>query len=164
MNWEAIGAIGEILGATAVFASLIYLAIQIRAQIAQQRKLAIENLTDNWLSALETQTHPEIAEVWTKGMADFDALVLSEQAQFSSIIGRILRITEGFYLSYSAGDLDAELWEGQNAMLKDVVMHAGVVSSWNNRKHWYSKSFRNHVESVIRAQEGRPMFPGASSK
>ena len=82
MNWEAIGAIGEILGAMAVFASLIYLAIQIRAQIGQQRKLAIENLTDNWLSALETQTHPEIAAVWTKGMSDFDALDLSEQAQF----------------------------------------------------------------------------------
>ena len=30
LNWEAIGAIGEILGATAVFASLIYLASQIR--------------------------------------------------------------------------------------------------------------------------------------
>ena len=30
MNWEAIGAIGEILGAFAVFASLLYLAIQIR--------------------------------------------------------------------------------------------------------------------------------------
>ncbi len=33
MNWDAIGALGEILGASAVFASLIYLAIQIRARI-----------------------------------------------------------------------------------------------------------------------------------
>ena len=30
MNWEAIGAIGEVVGATAVFISLLYLALQIR--------------------------------------------------------------------------------------------------------------------------------------
>ncbi len=31
MNWDAIGAIGEILGAAAVVATLVYLAIQIRS-------------------------------------------------------------------------------------------------------------------------------------
>ena len=36
MNWEAIGAIGEVIGALAVVASLIYLASQIR----QNNKLA----------------------------------------------------------------------------------------------------------------------------
>ncbi len=30
MNWEAIGAIGEIIGAMAVFLTLVYLALQIR--------------------------------------------------------------------------------------------------------------------------------------
>ena len=30
MNWEAAGAIGEIIGALAVFLTLIYLALQIR--------------------------------------------------------------------------------------------------------------------------------------
>jgi hypothetical protein len=32
MNWDAIGAIGEIAGAVAVFGSLVYLAIQIKGQ------------------------------------------------------------------------------------------------------------------------------------
>ena len=31
MNWEALGAMGEIVGVTAVVVSLIYLALQIRA-------------------------------------------------------------------------------------------------------------------------------------
>ena len=30
MNWEAIGAIGEVLGAFAVVATLLYLALQVR--------------------------------------------------------------------------------------------------------------------------------------
>lgn len=32
MNWDAIGTIGEIIGATAVVVSLVYLATQIRVQ------------------------------------------------------------------------------------------------------------------------------------
>jgi hypothetical protein len=30
MNWEAIGAVGEILGATVAFITLVYLAMQVR--------------------------------------------------------------------------------------------------------------------------------------
>jgi hypothetical protein len=49
MNWDAIGAIGEIVGAIAVLATLIYLAIQIRQNSAIQRaqthqQLALERV------------------------------------------------------------------------------------------------------------------------
>ena len=164
VNWEAIGAIGEIVGATAVFMSLLYLAIQIRSQIKQQRKLTIDNLTENWLDALETQTRPEVASVWTKGMTDFEALDLTEKAQFSSVAVRIFRILEGFYLSNRAGDLEQELWEGQHATLEDLMMQRGVVTAWNNRKHWFSESFRDHVDSILKAKKGRQLFPDGSQQ
>jgi hypothetical protein len=167
VNWEAVGAVGEILGAMAVFASLIYLAIQIRAQIKQQRKQTIDNLTENWLSALETQTYPEVAAVFTKGLTGFDDLSLAERAQFSSISGRIFRITEAFYLSYKAGDLDDELWKGQNAMLDDIMTHSGIVKAWSYRKHWYTDAFQELVEQSIAAGRGRELFldspPGGGS-
>lgn len=38
MNWEAIGAVGEALGSIAVLVTLIYLAIQIRQNTAQQKR------------------------------------------------------------------------------------------------------------------------------
>jgi hypothetical protein len=41
MNWDAIGAVGEILGAIAVFVSLLYLAIQIRSTTNQSKSLMI---------------------------------------------------------------------------------------------------------------------------
>ena len=37
MNWEAVGAIGEVVGALGVIATLLYLAIQIRRSTAQAR-------------------------------------------------------------------------------------------------------------------------------
>ncbi len=38
MNWDAIGAIAELLGAIGVIASLIYLATQIRQRREQMRE------------------------------------------------------------------------------------------------------------------------------
>lgn len=149
MNWDAIGAVGEILGALAVFASLIYLAVQIRGQAKQQRKHAIDQLTENWLDVLETQTHTDAAEVWAKGISDVENLDLTERVQFYSITGRMFRICEGFYLSYTAGDLDEEVWKGQSAMLEDILMHPGVVRVWDDRKHWFTRPFCEYADSKI---------------
>ena len=44
MNWEAIGAVGEILGALAVFASLIYLARQIRQNTQMMKSTVRQQL------------------------------------------------------------------------------------------------------------------------
>jgi hypothetical protein len=38
MNWDAVGAVGEVLGATAVIVTLLYLAVQTR-----QTRIAVEN-------------------------------------------------------------------------------------------------------------------------
>ncbi|PCI77449.1 MAG: hypothetical protein COB20_08040 [SAR86 cluster bacterium] len=67
MNWEAIGAVGEILGAIAVVLSLAYLAIQIR----QSNRLAVREARTS-LSEINTAIHqshletPHIAELKLK--------------------------------------------------------------------------------------------------
>jgi hypothetical protein len=37
MNWDALGALGELVGAAAVLATLVYLSIQVRANSLQIR-------------------------------------------------------------------------------------------------------------------------------
>jgi hypothetical protein len=52
MNWEAIGAIGEIVGATAVVASLLYLAVQMRRNAQEARvtnRQAITRANNDWM-------------------------------------------------------------------------------------------------------------------
>ena len=54
MNWDAIGAIGEILGAVAVFASLIYLSIQIRASNTTTRVATCRDVIERWNQAFDS--------------------------------------------------------------------------------------------------------------
>ena len=57
MNWDAMGAIGEVVGALAVVVTLIYLAMQIRHNTAAQETTSI------WLmTQISNQTHTSILE------------------------------------------------------------------------------------------------------
>ena len=44
MNWEALGAIGEIVGAVAVIATLGYLAVQIRQNTRSVRAATLQSV------------------------------------------------------------------------------------------------------------------------
>lgn len=67
MNWEAVGAIGEIVGALAVLVTLIYLAVQIRHTRHAQRAEAIRA---NRLERREYHTalrdSPYLPEIYAK--------------------------------------------------------------------------------------------------
>ena len=98
MNWEAVGAVGETLGALGVIASLIYLASQIRAQNRESRAAAANEWTNQWNNFLGSfSEHPNLSELWIKGVPDFAALNPTEVVQFSSHLGRIFRVGENIH-------------------------------------------------------------------
>ncbi|HEX4653787.1 MAG TPA: hypothetical protein VH227_06020 [Candidatus Udaeobacter sp.] len=48
MNWQMIGAIGQLAAVLVGIPSIIYLAIQIRAQTKERRVSAVNTLTVQW--------------------------------------------------------------------------------------------------------------------
>ena len=67
MNWDAAGALGEIIGATAVVVSVIYLAIQIRATRVDSASAATYSVVEGfsrWRSTILENT--DVAEALTK--------------------------------------------------------------------------------------------------
>ena len=93
MNWEAFGAIGEIVGAAGVIVSLIYLASQIKNQYTESQVTAVNNLTYQWNAFMgDMAGDSELARIWVKGLNDFHALDSTEHVQFSTHLNRIFRI------------------------------------------------------------------------
>jgi hypothetical protein len=83
MNWEAIGAVAEILGASAVVASLLYLARQMRhnATATQAaRRDTIAQLTTDVL--LQIASDAELASIFRRGQNDPASLNDDEGLRF----------------------------------------------------------------------------------
>ena len=89
MNWDAIGAVGEILGAMAVFLSLVYLASQIRAQNREYRISSVHEITEAFRQSLEQLTVPEMAQIYVKGVTNIDELSDWERMSFIAIVQRL---------------------------------------------------------------------------
>ena len=64
MNWEAIGAVGEVPGATGVIISLLNLAVQIRGDARAKRVAAVHDQSTAYRDFLKTMaTNQELSAV-----------------------------------------------------------------------------------------------------
>jgi len=96
MNWDAIGAVGEIVGALAVVVTLAYLALQVRASTRESEANAFAVTSDH--RTMIRGQFMEHADVWARGNAEgelspaerivFDELVMSRADHHFSAFAR----------------------------------------------------------------------------
>jgi hypothetical protein len=111
MNWEAIGAIGEVIGAAAVIATLAYLSIQIR-----QSKFSTDSA--NVLSATQSfnplnmavGSDPVLASLVNRGVSDFSSLDEKERAQYSYVQRAYFNSYWNVFLQHKLGALSEDMW------------------------------------------------------
>jgi hypothetical protein len=69
VNWEAIGAIGEIIGALAVLITLVYLSIQVRDNTKTVKSEDLHRVTYSFNALnLLVASDEDLANVWFKGV------------------------------------------------------------------------------------------------
>jgi len=129
MNWEAISAIGQFVGALAVVISLIYLANEVRSSARATRLAGMRSTLDafNWLPrgilwpdrALRL-TEPNLAELYTRGLDDFESFEGADRVRFRVLMHTIFRNVEDVYCQHLQGNLDPRVWrayEGSSTTL-----------------------------------------------
>ena len=80
MNWEAVGALAELIGAAGVILSLIYLATQVRQSNQESRASMIHAIAAagrDWNQPF--QFDRDLAHAWTIGSEDPSKLAPAEQ-------------------------------------------------------------------------------------
>ena len=94
MNWDAIGTIAEIIGATAVVATLAYLAAQIRHGIDNDRVQGIQQLSRDWATHSALVTSDENVAVFIKGLNAYGELSPEERMKFDFCVGGYINLGE----------------------------------------------------------------------
>lgn len=123
MNWDAIGAVGEIVGAGAVVASLVYLAVQIRTQNKETRLSAMHDISVGFREAILPFSAEDMSTILVKANADYDSLSDIEAQRIIVLMGQFFRAWEEAFIQNEEGRLDDRSW---NAILKYYVKLLGA--------------------------------------
>ena len=86
MDWTAVGAIGEVAGAIAVFATLLYLSIQVREANKHAELEALRytlNGANEWCDQVIASN--EMASILTRGREDIASLSQDERVRFDGL-------------------------------------------------------------------------------
>jgi hypothetical protein len=146
MNWSAVGAIAELLGAAAVVVSLLYLAAQVRASTGQARRDAGRDLAARVSDiSLTVAANPELGALLVRGGADPDRLEPGDQARFRGLMNSLFRGLEQQFLLRREGALDDESWAAIERLIKDWIALPGVQVYFLDRGQWYTTSFLDYV-------------------
>jgi hypothetical protein len=150
MNWEAIGAVSELIGAIAVVVTLIYLAIQIRQNTQAIRLDTGHDITEEYrdIFALMAENR-ELASLVERAASDFESIQGTDKVQYYALNSNFVRALENAYIQWSEGALDHRHWSGMKRMLSDYARIPAFREYWTNRKHWFSKEFQDFMETEI---------------
>ena len=145
MSWEAIGAIGEVLGAVAVFCSLVYLAVQIKGQNRESRALAIHEISEAFRNSVAVFSQPELSVAFAKSEAG-EEVSDAERVQLNAAAQLLLRVWEEAYHQHQSKRLDTSVWTVIESQYQVFLATNALSHSWHLRKQNYDEDFRHYVE------------------
>jgi len=147
MNLDAIGNIGEAVGAVAVVVSLVYLMIQLRQNTRTIRSATYQSIVATAAACNQTLTqNKELARVMRLGGRDPSQLDADEQVQFSFLGLQFFDIFENLYLQHAHGILEEDYWRSRCRSFFGLFDNPGFRDLWSKTKHNYSSRFREFVD------------------
>jgi hypothetical protein len=149
VNWEAIGAVGEVVGALAVVITLLFLSQQLRQNTRTVRKAYRSQMAETVSNSISVMQNPEFARVMVIALNDSDSMTPEDRVVFGSFILSILRIWEDAYFQWVDGDYESGAWRANRVYMLDTLSIPGVYSFFETRKAWLDSRFVAYVEAEL---------------
>jgi hypothetical protein len=151
MNWDALGALSESLGAIAVVATLIYLSKQIRQNTLTNQNAALQNISSqyaDWLSRIIDSD--DVARIYRIGLSEPEELNDDERIRFGMLLTHLCRASDAQYHQYLSNALPAELWSSTLDAVTNVFRKSGGRIWWDKFGSTFSEPFVKEIERELR--------------
>jgi hypothetical protein len=161
MNWEAISAIGQIVGAVLVGITLIYLALQLRQNTASLRSSTFQAISTTMGLTMEIlTTHPDLAPLLMKAHAGLDVLAPVERVRFGFLKMMAMRRVETVVVQRHFGFIEPEFTAGFERSALSVMAMPGAREWWATSRAAFSDLFARWLDEQIAANPQPPMHAG----
>ena len=158
MNWEAISAISEVIGAVAVVIMLAYLAIQIRQNTQMNASALRQSFYDyTTRQMLHGTDSTELSALIAKASMTNETLLPGEKIQILRLFQAVFVGYQGAYFQHKKDALDEEDWKTCRALLRSFWLFNGRehVDLWEQLKTggFLDEQFIAECESLRREAE-----------
>ena len=154
MDWTAVGALGELVGAVAVVVSLIYLSRQVRQNTRALRTANAATVKQNFQTIAR-------AFITDRGASDIilralkrDELTPAEQLSAYAWFFDLLKSGELAYSQYLSQDLDEAVWDASLQFFLAYWTTPGVRAYWQDRRQAFTPEFREAMDGWLASEEG----------
>ena len=146
MNWDAIGAIAEFIGAGAVVLTLIYLSVQLRQNTTAVRHSAERGILEDgstWMYKLAE--NPELAELYRKGVRG-EQLSSNDKLRFRLLLNTLF---QHWNHAYRVGVFEIV----DNSNIAGVILQPGGAEFWKNATEngdiSFEPGFVSHMNGLL---------------
>lgn len=149
MSWEAWAAIGQLIGAVGVIASLVFVGIQVRQSVRAAKASAFQELVSSIIAVNMTHVeNPEILEVIDRA-GKGEALAPREHRLYVALVLSAARLAQSAHYQCQLGLLDKSKLE---SVVYNLVRHLKTETGkavWSELEQRSDTGFREYVGSLL---------------
>jgi len=151
VNWDLAAVIAQIIGALAVVGSVVYLALQIRAQTKESRLSATRELAQDFRNLVaEVSRDEDLFALFRRSMNDYESLSEEERARIHMYFySRIFGLHEQVHLHLKHKNIDTMFLESIQNRFSELIQTQGFRAWWNRNDYIYTAEFQRYVEKII---------------
>ena len=149
MALSDLAALGSFISGIAVVVTLVFLLVQTRQTLKNQRSLMQQGRTTRIVDLIFRQTEPQLTDVMVRGRSGDATLEPLQVETFLSVARASLISMEDTYLQHQHGTIDPSVWMTSTSRLADALAQPGMRAAWNSFRLNFSKDFVEHCDGLI---------------
>jgi hypothetical protein len=150
MNWEAIGALGEVLGAAGVVVSLLYLASQVRQNTLAMRATSAASAAGSMREIIGPfLVDPARSGLVARGFEDPTSLSADEKAFMVNVSFNLLRQWETLHFQYVNGIAEGQLFDSYEDLYSQYMASPLLSEYWALRRTMFTPRFRDYIDALM---------------
>ena len=165
MTLDALGNLGEFIGAVGVVVSLFYLALQLRQNTQSVRAASFNSMVQNSITLLQHGFRDsEFAAFLARAENDPDGLDPAGKLRWDSYMTAVFRHFGNLVYQQRVGAIDDQMWESYRRDLKEHLRSPAWVAWFREHQVVFSESLRDEVACVVEElrSEGTVKPPAAA--
>jgi hypothetical protein len=154
MNWDAFGAISELVGSIALIVTLVYLAIQLRQNTRATRSVTFQAINDGMSRVTEVfATDPELSRILLRGGPGLEYLSPEERVRFSFALMMVMRRLHAVLAQEQFGMVGADFSEAYERSVLSLLLNSrGEREWWSSAKQAFPKAFVKRIDGILASE------------